>query len=149
MPRAKKNPVEAAAEAMDAMTDEDTAPPDAKVIHRTESLLCKLTLDELRAAGDELARAVQDIGAETDRQTEIKAQMKARLSELEARKTQLAIKVSRREEYRDVQVHVIHDYARGVVTSQRQDTCEFFHERPMEEHERQAALPGVSEATDV
>ena len=109
--------------------------------HKTENLACRLTDDELRGYGDDLAGVVQDISAETDRQTDLKSQMKARMTELEARKSQLAIKISRREEYREVDVIVTHDYANGVVTRDRTDTGKRIHERPLHDDERQPDLP--------
>ena len=87
--------------------------------HRTDYLACQLNNEELRGYGDELADIVQDISAETDRQAGLKSQMKARVTELEAQKSQLAIKISRREEHRDVDVCVTFDYALGTVTSVR------------------------------
>ena len=117
-----------------------------KVIARTENLPCRLTPDELREAGAALAGVVQDVGAEVNRQTDLKAQMKARLTELEARKAGMAITISRGEEYRKVAVEVTHDYAEGVVRKVRMDTGEEFHVRPMLDHERQADLPGAHDA---
>ena len=104
---------------------------------RTESLPCKLTPEERREAGEALAGVVQDVAAEGDRQTDIKAQMKARLTELEARKAQLAITISRGEEYRDVRVQDTPDYAAGTVHTVRMDTGECIRTRRLSEEERQ------------
>ena len=81
----------------------------------TMRLACKLTDEELRAAGDGLAKVVQDIASEDDAQKDQKAQMKARLMELTARQTILALQVSRREEHRDVEVTIstTPDYVAG------------------------------------
>ena len=51
----------------------------------TRSLPVQLTNDELRAKGSELAAVIQDVKGEEDRQADLKAQMKARLTELDAR----------------------------------------------------------------
>ena len=72
----------------------------------TMVLACRLTDGELQEAGADLAAVVQDIAGEEDRQKDIKAQMQARKMELTAKQTVLAIKVSRREEHRDVEVTI-------------------------------------------
>jgi hypothetical protein len=107
----------------------------------TRNLPVKLTQTELRERGDSLAAVIQDLNAEENKQVDVKAQMKARLAELDARKTQLAISISRREEYRDVAVDVLHDFGRKIVESVRQDTGETITSRPMTEAERQQPLP--------
>lgn len=110
---------------------------------RTETrfLPVKLDADELRDRGDKLAAVIQDLNAEENRQVDLKAQMKARLSELDARKTQLAIMISRREENQDVTVDIFHDFGRFVVSSVRRDTGEELSSRRMTEEERQQTLP--------
>lgn len=112
-------------------------------IKRTETrnLPVKLREDELLERGHSLASVIQDITSEEARQVDVKAQMKARLSELEARRSQLAIVVSRREEQRDVTCDVFHDYDRVVVETVRRDTGEVVYSRAMTEDERQLPLP--------
>ena len=107
----------------------------------TRNLPCRLTEGELLARADELSVVVQETSAEEHRQTDVKAQMKARLTELDARKTRLAITIGRKEEYRDVEVELLADIQAGTVTSYRQDTSEAIETRPMNDMERQAALP--------
>lgn len=116
---------------------------DSLKLARTESrwLPVKLHEDELRDRGDKLAALIQDVSAEERRQVDVKAQMKARLSELDAKKTQLAIVISRREEDRDVTVDVFHDFDRLTVETIRQDTGEVISSRRMTEEERQQKLP--------
>lgn len=120
----------------------ETEPPSTK-LHRTivRSLPCRLTDDELLKKGSELATAVQDIATEEGRQLDIKASMKAKLAEIEARRTQLAIAVSRKEEHRDVEVDIWHDYQRAIVQDIRRDTGEVLTTRVMSEDERQIGLP--------
>jgi hypothetical protein len=110
---------------------------------RTESktLPVKLTERELRERGDSLASVIQDLNTEEHRQVDIKAQMKARVSELDARKTQLAITISRREEDRDVTIEVWHDYERVRVYAVRRDTGEEIYSRSMTPEEMQRPLP--------
>ena len=102
---------------------------------------CRLTDDELQAAGNDLAKVVQDIAGEADRQGEIKAQMKARLMELTAKQTVLAIMVSRREEHRDVEVTIATCYDDGVEIRTRTDTGEVISTRALRDDERQPRLP--------
>lgn len=107
----------------------------------TRNLPCRLTDEELLARADDLSVVVQETTAEEGRQTDVKAQMKARLTELDARKTRLAITIGRKEEYRDVEVELKADIQAGTVTIYRTDTGESIETRPMTEHERQTSLP--------
>lgn len=112
-------------------------------LHRTivRSLACQLSDEELLKKGTELAQAVEDIQGEDRRQADIKASMKARMTALEARRDELSVTVRRREEERDVQVEVWHDYSRAIVYDVRTDTGEVLFRRPMTDDERQQALP--------
>lgn len=117
--------------------------PVAQKIHRTvvRSLPCRLNDEELLKAGGDLATAVQDLATEEGRQADVKASMKAKVTEIEARRTQLAIKVSRKEEHRDVEVDIWFDYQRAVVQEIRRDTGEILGTRVMSDAERQQNLP--------
>lgn len=105
------------------------------------NLPCRLTGDELLTRADELSVVVQETTAEEGRQTDVKAQMKARLTELDARKTRLAITIGRKEEYRDVEVELVADIQAQTTSIYRTDTGEVVETRPMSEQEKQAALP--------
>lgn len=107
----------------------------------TKCLPVKLTQDELLQKSAELAGTVQDCATEEIRQADIKAQLKARLAELEARRTQLVIVVTRKEEERDVRCEVLADYAALTATIVRTDTGEAVSSRPLTDAERQDALP--------
>ena len=107
----------------------------------TMVLACRLTDGELQEAGNDLASVVQDIAGEADRQADIKAQMKARLMELTAKQTVLAIMVSRREQHRDVEVTIATDYNAGVEIRTRTDTGEVISTRALRDDERQPRLP--------
>jgi hypothetical protein len=107
----------------------------------TRNLPCKLSDTELLQKADELSVVVQEISAEEDRQVDVKAQMKARLTELDARKTRLAITIGRKEEYRDTDVALMGDIQAGTVSAIRADTGEVIETRPMTEDEKQRALP--------
>lgn len=122
------------------MTNTQLAPSK---LHKTDvrSLPVRLTEEELLKKGSQLAATVQDIAAEEGRQVDLKAAMKAKLAEIDARRTQLAIAVSRKEEARDVEVDVWHHYDRGVVVDVRRDTGEIVNTRVMSTAERQPSLP--------
>jgi hypothetical protein len=109
----------------------------------TRKLPCKLNDDELRTKGDELAVTCQEIANEQTNAKQIKDQLKMKMSELEARKGQLALTISRREEYRDVEVVV--DFLEtgdnaGQVRETRKDTSEVMVIRPPMDSERQPEL---------
>lgn len=112
-----------------------------RIVTLRKHLPCGLTDAERLAKGIELARANEDIGNEESRQGDLKADMKARLTALEAEVGNLATIVRRNEEYRDVDVQEIFDYAKGNVCQVRTDTGEQIHRREMTESERQEMLP--------
>jgi hypothetical protein len=119
-----------------------TATTETQIVSRM--LPVRLSEPELRERGDQLASVTQDVTTEQQRQTDMKAQMKARLSELEARRTQLAITISRREEDREVLVTLLVDYRAGRVTEVRNDTGEAILTRHITDEERQRNLPGLA-----
>lgn len=107
----------------------------------TKSLPVKLTQEELLSKSGELAGTVQDYATEERRQADVKAQLKARLTELDARRTQLAFVVARQEEERDVRCDVIADLNSLVANITRVDTGEVVQSRPLTDAERQDVLP--------
>lgn len=117
--------------------NQNTAKDDIRVLKvQTRTLPVRLNDNELRQRGDELAVTVQELSAEEDRQKNLKDQMKARISELQARQQKLALIVSRREEFRDVEVacEVVAD---NMVREVRRDTGEVLLTRPFRDEERQ------------
>jgi len=105
-----------------------------------KSLPCKLTQDELLICGNDLASVIQDIKMEEDEQVNIKSEMKARLTELESRKTQLAIKLTRKEEWRPVEIERKLDFEDGKYREIRADTGEVIFEREISDDECQEKL---------
>ncbi len=110
---------------------------------QTRKLPCKLDDVELRSKGDELAVTVQEIANEDNNQKQIKDQLKLKMSELTSRQGSLALIISRREEYRDVEV--ITDFIEagdneGQVRETRKDTGEVLIVRPPMDSERQPQL---------
>ena len=107
--------------------------------NETRNLPCKLNDNELRERADELATTVQAVESEESRQDSVKAELKARITELEARQKRLAQVVSRREEYRDVKVRVTL-HSGEVVKEIREDTGEIISTRPAKDYEMQGKL---------
>lgn len=107
----------------------------------TRQLRCLLTRDERLERADAMAKAQQDFEAEEDTQKEIKAQLKAKLESLNAKRSELALVVSSGAEYRPTDVETIYDFRSTTVTEVRTDTGETISTRRMTEAERQMPLP--------
>jgi hypothetical protein len=103
-------------------------------------LSCKLTDDELLQAGQDLAKVNQDIVREENDQTSAKAQMKARLTGLEAKRTEISLKISRKAEERSVEVERILNFQIGKYFETRIDTGEVIHQRDIRDDERQETV---------
>ncbi len=111
-----------------------------KLTIRTSLLSCKLSDEELLKYGNDLGVVVQDIKTEEDRQTSLKQDLKARLTSLEADRAVLASKITRKEEFRAVEVQPAINFKEGVYREIRIDTGELLFERPVTEDERQEYL---------
>ncbi len=114
----------------------------------TKKLPCRLTEEEIRRVGKELAGTVQEIQAEEESQTKIKADLRSRLAKLEERQSALALAINTRTEERDVDVNVLVEPS-GVVHEVRADTGEHVQTRLMTDEESQIRLPLESEAVRV
>ena len=104
-------------------------------------LPCKLSNEELLERGQQLGAVTQDIADEEARQVSIKQELKARLTELESQRMQLATQITRREEMREVEIVPERDYTLAKYYEIRQDTGEVVKERPLTPEERQLGLP--------
>jgi hypothetical protein len=124
-----------------------TNPEFVKFVLKEESRLLpvQLTETEVRNAANDLANICQEIDTEISRQKFIKDQLKARITELEARRSGLALKVTRKEEYREVSVVVEMD-GDGKVTGVRTDTGEIIEKRDATALERQLPMKKEPEA---
>ena len=109
-----------------------------------KQLAVPLTEQELRAFGDDLATVCQNIRTETERQKSLKSELKARLDQLEARQTELASIIGRREEIRDVQVECRRDFNTNLFEEVRLDTGVIIHSRPLAEAEYQTEIEVVA-----
>ena len=113
-----------------------------------EQLPCNLTDEEFVERARHLALVCQDIESEGSRQTQIKANMKATLTKLEAEQSRLSLIVSRKSEVRDVACSVVADDDKGEALTFRSDTDEVIRRRPLEPNERQLPLP-IAEPGDL
>lgn len=111
-----------------------------KLKTKTKKLPCKLTDAELQMAGTELAGAVEAVKAEKERQSEIKADLKTRLIELNVNVAELAAKVSHREELREIEVEILLIPDSMLVQEVRPDTGEIVLTRKAEKDELQTSL---------
>lgn len=113
--------------------------PEVRVLKKlTVPLPCKLTDEEFRDRASQLAATLEDLNAEESRQEMLKREMKSAVAQLEARRDQLALTVSRCSELRQVEVE---DRAVGeLVERTRLDTMEVIHTRALTDDERQLPL---------
>ena len=112
-----------------------------RVLKREElSLPTDLTQDEFNLKARELAETHEALAREREAQKETKAQMKARVEELEQKRTELARIVKARKEDRLVDVEEHANDERGIVECVRMDTGEIYTQRPLAAGERQLTL---------
>lgn len=105
----------------------------------TRSLPCKLANKEIIIKCKELAKLVRELNEEEQRQSDEKAQMKARLSQLTNRMQLLSRIVDKGEEDRPVGI-IIQAHDNDLVQEIRNDTGEIIVSRPALDKERQLAL---------
>lgn len=114
------------------------SPVETKRVVR--NLPVKLTDVELLEFGKRLAQSSSDISGEEDRQTQVKAELKARLGAIENERTRLAAIVSSGRENRDISCDLVFDYSRLIVECVRLDSKEVVETRRMTEAEQQRKL---------
>ena len=114
--------------------------PRLLVKGRTEQLSCHLTDEEFMVRARDLALVCQDLEGEADRQSQIKADMKAAMTKLEAEQSRLSLIVARKAEVRDVLVDVLADDMMGEAITVRQDTGEIINRRKLLASEQQLPL---------
>lgn len=113
----------------------------ADVISRgSRDLFCRLTDEEYMARSRDLALTIEDYTNEEAGQKEQRAQMKARLAELEAKRSKLASIVRQRQELRRVETEVRY-LGDEKVELVRLDTGEQIEKRKGHESELQRKLP--------
>jgi hypothetical protein len=100
---------------------------------------CRLTDDERRTYGINLAHILETIDDEIAKHESVKREMKASLADLEAQRMMLATKVRRGEELREVEIEVCASDD-GRVQEIRKDTGEIIVTRAPSDEERQLRL---------
>jgi hypothetical protein len=103
-------------------------------------LFCRLTNDELRDLGQQLAAQVQACVEEETRQGQQRKRMKEALEELEIERDRLAALVADGVEKRDVECVVQADFVLNRAYTLRMDTGEVIDERDLRADERQIGL---------
>ena len=112
-----------------------------------KTLPVSLTADEFTDRAEGLAQICQDIQTEEARANDVKAQLKARLTQLEGRRAELTSIVSRKEEMRQIECEVRADFDNGEAIEFRTDNMRILSHRPLTEKERQSHLPLEPEPT--
>jgi hypothetical protein len=103
-------------------------------------LPCPLTSKELLERGQQLAAVQEESEQLEEARKAADATAKAEIKRLDERATRLRRDIIRKEEDRDIECDVAHDYIHGLVTVTRVDSGEVVEERPMRMEERQATL---------
>lgn len=107
----------------------------------TEILQCRLTPDEHRDRGRQLAEALENVRVFEAAQKVAKEQAKEQGEQLEKEVARLREIVRTEEEPRSVPVRLMFDEGAGMVDKIRLDTGELVHRRPMTDAEKQRLLP--------
>jgi hypothetical protein len=119
------------------------APREKKVAEFLQHLPVALSDRELLDFGQRLAKCQADLAEHNLHAEQVKKDLKAKESAIEAERARLSGIIREKKEIRDVQCERWHFYDRGEVEEVRSDTGEVIYTRRMEMHERQVKLPGV------
>ena len=114
----------------------------------TQSLLCRLSNDDLRKYGQDLAIAVQQCTDEEINQGIRRKLMKETLEHLEEERDRLAKLVADGVEKRQVECIVQADFISNKAFTMRMDTGEVIDERALKPEEQQLPL-GITEADQI
>ena len=114
--------------------------PSVKTTHETRLLKCMLTPDEIRVAGDTLARNLDELEVLDDKLKEIKADFKAQIEAKEAAAKVQRNLVRNKYDYRNTPCTMILDYTEGTVVVTRDDTEAIVSDRKMSMEEKQMDL---------
>lgn len=120
--------------------DETSALPHIETHTETQSLKCILTQDEIKQAGERMARAE---GEKKDHEATMKSvvsRYKAKIDESVAVMSSEAEKVRSGYEFRTVGILVEMDHSEGKVTKTRKDTFEIIEDRKMSDFELQREI---------
>lgn len=106
----------------------------------TKTLTVKLTADEIKAYGEELASLCDKIAEEEEDKRLANKNASDRIRGLQQKVTAITPRIQDGEEIRAVECDVDMDYDSYTVTISRQDTGEVVEVRPMTEEEKQPEL---------
>lgn len=111
-----------------------------------------LTDEERLEFANELAKANQAVEHAIDEKKYLNSQAGAKVKQAEAHRDEITNIVSSGKEWREVIVHRVFDYDKGIVTETRTDTGEVIASRQLTDHEKQGnlldELPEAEEAAD-
>ncbi len=138
-------------EPCDDHCDHVASPPETRterVAVQVRELPVQLTDDEVRELGRRLAHIQGQLSAHEKRESDVKADLKAKRASLESQASVVGglirageeCLIRAGEEYRPVDVVVEHVLDEGLIREVRSDTGEVIAERPLREDERQRSL---------
>jgi hypothetical protein len=117
------------------------APREKKLTDFIQRLPVALTDAELLAFGQRLAKCQADLTEHNMHAEQVKKELKAKESAIEAERAHLSGIIREKKELRDVQCERWAHYDEGDIVELRTDTGEVIYQRRMEMHERQVSLP--------
>jgi len=116
-------------------------PPKIKTTRETNFLKCQLTLDEILAAGDRLATAIDNLHKLEDEKESVVKSFKAREAAVEAEITKDQLLVRNKYDFRPIECENTLDFNTLQTYTVRLDTNEETMRRNMTEDEKQTTLP--------
>ena len=105
-----------------------------------EVLPVQLTDQERLDFANELAKANQAVEHAIDEKKYLNSQAGSRVKQAEAHRDEITNIVSSGKEWREVIVHRVFDYEKGILTETRIDTGEVIASRPLTDVEKQGNL---------
>ena len=115
-------------------------PPVVVETKETQTLKCELTEEEIRVAGQDLARTLDELESLNDKLKEIKADFKAQIEAREAASKVQRNLVRNKYDYRGVTCTRTMNYKAGTVVVVRDDTDSIVTSRKMSPEERQQKM---------
>lgn len=106
-----------------------------------EELPVDLTDIELRQAGSELGKLVEELENWSAHETQVKAELKARKEGIKASIKAMSIRLNHRVRTALIEVFQVADFDQGIVRYFRVDSGGEVRTRPLEDKERQQSMP--------
>ena len=114
--------------------------PSEIISKHVEELPCRLTQEEWEERATRQADVVKEIEQHEGHEQQVKADLKATRTRLEAELAKLACQVKGHAEIRPITVEALADFRSGIVREVRVDTGEQVRTRALREEERQGSL---------